>query len=101
MIDNGIGISEEDGKKLFKDYFRSTDPISRARNASSHGLGLSICSKIAKSLDGKLSCISKLGEGSTFIFKFKAPVADDQETPSTTKKAKKNKNRRKKSKEID
>ena len=23
VVDNGIGISEEDGKKLFKDYFRS------------------------------------------------------------------------------
>ena len=56
VIDYGIGISEEDGRKLFKDYFRSADPMSRARNASSHGLGLSICSKIAKSLNGELSC---------------------------------------------
>jgi signal transduction histidine kinase len=45
--DYGIGMNEEDIKNLFKPYFKTTDEKSRLLNSKSHGLGLSICNKIA------------------------------------------------------
>jgi len=43
VIDQGIGISEEDQKNIFKPFFKTKDSQSRVLNATSHGLGLSIC----------------------------------------------------------
>ena len=50
--DRGIGMSESDVKNLFKPYFRTSDTKSKGMNASSHGLGLSICHKICVALGG-------------------------------------------------
>ena len=41
--DNGIGLSEEDQKSLFKPYFKTTDKTSKQLNKNSNGLGLNIC----------------------------------------------------------
>ena len=41
--DNGIGLSEEDQKSLFKPYFKTTDKTSKQLNKNSYGLGLNIC----------------------------------------------------------
>ena len=38
-------------------------------NQSGVGLGVSICKKIAQSMDGKLKFTSKVNQGSTFVFK--------------------------------
>lgn len=40
------------------------------KNKESHGLGLSICKKIAEKLDGDIKVESKLNVGSTFSFSF-------------------------------
>jgi signal transduction histidine kinase len=40
-------------------------------NPNGHGLGLSICNKIAKVMGGALNVKSKLGVGSTFTFRLK------------------------------
>ncbi len=45
--DYGIGMNEEDIKNLFRPYFKTTDEKSKKVNSKSHGLGLSICHKIA------------------------------------------------------
>ena len=50
--DNGIGMSQNDVDNLFKPYFRTSDSKSKKMNASSHGLGLSICHKICVALGG-------------------------------------------------
>ncbi len=60
--DCGAGMSEETLQKLF-DPFYSTKPVGQGV-----GLGLSISYKIVtEQHQGKLSCISTLGEGSEFI----------------------------------
>ncbi len=41
--DFGIGLTEEDMRKLFRPYFKSSNKASQQMNTSSHGLGLSIC----------------------------------------------------------
>jgi hypothetical protein len=45
-------------------------------NAESHGLGLSICREISKSLNGSLTFSSQPGEGSKFIFELEVEHAD-------------------------
>ena len=65
-------MSESDVKNLFKPYFKTSDAKSKEMNASSHGLGLSICHKICKALNGKITVQSQLGMGSDFTFTFEA-----------------------------
>lgn len=62
VADNGIGISEEEQKYIFKPYFR-------AENALTHqgtGIGLNIVKEHLEKLDSSISFTSKEGEGSTF-----------------------------------
>ncbi len=78
MKDSGIGINEVDLANLFKPYFVTTDPESRRINTNSHGIGLSVCKKIAEALKGNLSVKSKLGKGTTLTLQFKVPMVDGQ-----------------------
>jgi signal transduction histidine kinase len=45
--DNGIGISKNDKKNLFKMYFKTQDQTSSLMNKGSHGIGLSVCKRLA------------------------------------------------------
>jgi len=60
--DNGIGIPDEDKKNMFTEFFRAGN----AKNIQGTGLGLCIVKKYAELLDGKISFVSNLGEGTTF-----------------------------------
>ncbi len=71
VTDTGIGISEEDQKKLFQP-FRQLDTTD-TNNFAGTGLGLSICRKIIELHGGRIWIESEVGRGSTFIFTI--PVA--------------------------
>ena len=62
--DSGIGLSQEESAKLFKDFARIKK--SETRNIAGSGLGLSTISKVAQLYDGNITLKSKPGEGSTF-----------------------------------
>jgi len=64
--DTGIGIKEEDLKKIF-DKFVQVDPTLR-REYEGTGLGLSIVKGYVELHKGELWVISKYGEGSKFCF---------------------------------
>ena len=66
MIDTGIGISEEDQKKLFTQFFRSENADVRAKNG--WGLGLSIVRKMVEAQGGEIDFTSQYGQGSQFVF---------------------------------
>ena len=61
ITDNGPGIPEYIQQKLFDPFF-TTKPIGKGT-----GLGLSISYQIVEKHQGRLQCISKLGEGARFV----------------------------------
>ncbi|MDE5763483.1 MAG: HAMP domain-containing histidine kinase, partial [Ruminococcus sp.] len=60
--DNGIGMTEEEKKKVFTRLFKSDS----SRNSKGYGLGMPIALKIAKKHGGTIEVESKLGKGSCF-----------------------------------
>ncbi|MBU1033667.1 HAMP domain-containing histidine kinase [Patescibacteria group bacterium] len=66
--DSGIGISKEDLPFIFDRFYKVE--VSRSKNKSAgFGLGLSIASEIAKSLNARLSVESEATKGSTFTLR--------------------------------
>lgn len=62
--DEGLGISAEDQKQLFTEFFRSSNPAAVAQPGT--GLGLAIVSRIVQRHGGHIAVESELGKGSTF-----------------------------------
>lgn len=65
VIDQGIGIPEEDKRHLFERFFRA----SNATNIQGTGLGLNIVRRYVELLNGKIYFESEYGKGSTFTVK--------------------------------
>jgi two-component system phosphate regulon sensor histidine kinase PhoR len=65
--DTGIGISDEDQKRIFERFYRVSQ--SRQRNTGGSGLGLSIVQHYTEILGGTIKLASDLGEGTTVIVK--------------------------------
>ena len=70
--DNGIGMTEEDQKKIFTKFFRSEDQ--KARESPGTGLGLNITKSLIEMQGGRTWFESKFREGTTFHFT--VPVAE-------------------------
>ncbi len=64
--DNGIGIEQNELKKIFDRFYR-TDP-SRNRNTGGSGLGLSIAKQIIEQHNGTIEANSKKGEWTEISF---------------------------------
>jgi len=66
VADTGIGISEEDQKRLFSRFFRADHPL--VRQAPGTGLGLAISRSLVNLHGGEMWMTSELGKGSVFSF---------------------------------
>lgn len=64
IIDNGIGISEEEIKHIF-DRFYKVD-----KRSEGDGLGLSVVKEMVKLCGGRITVKSKIGEGTSFTISF-------------------------------
>ena len=70
VSDTGIGISEEDSKKLFRLFGKLE--TSSSLNTSGIGLGLSICKQIIEVFDGKIYFDEEYKDGAKFTFQIPA-----------------------------
>jgi signal transduction histidine kinase len=73
--DSGVGVNEEDGKKLFTKYGHGKD--SRRINTESNGLGLFIVKGVVDGHHGKI-WYESAGAGKGTIFVVELPVAQKQ-----------------------
>ena len=64
ILDNGIGIPEDDLDKIFDRFYQVSSHLTR--NIGGMGLGLSICKTIVEMHHGQISVQSVLGRGSRF-----------------------------------
>ena len=70
--DTGVGISPTDIPHIFERFYRAD--ASRSRESGGTGLGLSIAQWIAEAHRGKISVVSKVGEGS--VFRVQIPLSE-------------------------
>ncbi|SHJ86262.1 PAS domain S-box-containing protein [Tangfeifania diversioriginum] len=68
ISDSGIGIAEEDQKRIFDSFSQQSGQESR--NYEGTGLGLAISKKLCELMNGKIGLESKPGEGSKFTIAF-------------------------------
>ncbi|NLO50029.1 MAG: hybrid sensor histidine kinase/response regulator [Bacteroidales bacterium] len=80
--DTGIGISQEDQERLFKDFVRIKN--TQTKNITGSGLGLSIVKKVVELNQGRITVESQPGQGSTFNVWLPAPQAKDGKPLSAT-----------------
>jgi len=82
--DTGIGISEENQKKLFQPFSQADSSTTRKYGGT--GLGLVICRKLAELMGGTITLQSNEGEGSCFTLKVPAKIGHAEEEKPTVVK---------------
>lgn len=81
VVDQGIGIPEEEQERIFERFYR-VDPA-RSRETGGTGLGLSIVKHVALNHGGDIAVWSREGIGSTFALRLpKAPQSELEESES-------------------
>jgi signal transduction histidine kinase len=65
VVDDGVGLTEEEKERIFERFFRADK--SRHRAEGGVGLGLNIAQWIVGSHDGKIKVKTEKGQGSSFI----------------------------------
>jgi signal transduction histidine kinase len=64
ITDTGIGMSEEEKERLFEDFFRANNPLTRKQPGT--GLGLAITKRMVEANFGRIEAESETGKGSSF-----------------------------------
>jgi signal transduction histidine kinase/CHASE3 domain sensor protein/HPt (histidine-containing phosphotransfer) domain-containing protein/ActR/RegA family two-component response regulator len=80
VVDNGIGISVEDQKRLFQPFSQIENKA--APRVGGTGLGLTICRRLADLMGGSVEMQSYLGKGTTMFLTLWLPTADPKDLPN-------------------
>jgi hypothetical protein len=84
VADTGIGISDEQKKKLFLPFSQIESSASRSFGGT--GLGLSICKAIVEGvMGGKITLESKVGAGTTVSFTLRFQKVNKSDAATTEK----------------
>ncbi|NQU65774.1 MAG: response regulator [SAR324 cluster bacterium] len=81
LKDTGIGLTNEQMKKLFQTYSQADSSITRRFGGT--GLGLSISKRLVELMEGEIQVESTPGEGSIFMFSATFKVQPDQNQSRT------------------
>jgi len=73
--DTGIGISQEDQRRLFQPFSQATGDEAR-RKAGGTGLGLVISRQLAQMMGGTINMASEPGKGTTMTLILSLPIAE-------------------------
>jgi PAS domain S-box-containing protein len=76
VADTGIGVSEENQKKLFAPFTQAED--STTRRFGGTGLGLVISRRMAELMGGNLRMHSAVGQGTTMHLEVTVPIGDER-----------------------
>jgi signal transduction histidine kinase/CheY-like chemotaxis protein len=77
--DTGIGIAQNDQKKIFDSFWQVYDEDTKKFIGT--GLGLTICVRLLKLMGSNLTLVSEKGHGSKFSFDLKLDYAPVKERP--------------------
>lgn len=77
IIDTGIGIAEQDQRRIFLPYERGSAGRRVARPGT--GLGLTITHLLTDMMGGELTLSSRLGQGTTFSLRLYLPATEPNE----------------------
>lgn len=78
--DNGIGISEEEQKHIFKEFYQTAESRSLKKGS---GIGLTLAQEYARLHKGHITVASQPGKGSEFTWVLPIPETHAQEIAST------------------
>ena len=79
VIDSGIGMSDEQQKRLFQSFSQVDESVTRKYGGT--GLGLAISKQLAEMMGGEIWCESEQDKGSTFSFTIMTDRLDEQHHP--------------------
>ena len=73
VADSGIGIAPDRIDAIFESFSQADNGISRQFGGT--GLGLTICSMLARQMGGEIAVRSQIGQGSVFTLRARLPVS--------------------------
>ena len=74
VADTGVGISKEDIKNVFEDYYQGSNGIT----SMGIGLGLKLCHEIVTLFEGQITIQSELNQGTTVSFMLPMDCIDNE-----------------------